>query len=137
MAKSQHPIENLNCISLSSCTGMPVMYMNGQCHKNCLQMVLIWKRSLNSMMMTRTNDISLKLMFVIPSICKRYTVVSCSWLKEWRLTNARNLSVLFMVIKKLCCTNWSPKAALGLLTDTRQHTCTQSKFIVEALHSHE
>ena len=42
-----------------------------------------------------------------------------SCLKELRLANARNFSVVCMT-RKLCCANENPKDGLGLQTDTRK-----------------
>ena len=49
------------------------------------------RNSHKAMMMTATKDTSLWLILVIPNICRRYTVISRSCLKEWRLTKCQKL----------------------------------------------
>ena len=89
------------------------------------------------MMMTARKKTSLRFMLVILSAYRKYTVISPSCLKEWRLANTRNMSEINIWQKKLYRTHKSPKAGLGLRTDTRKSAKDnrlQSKNLVEALH---
>ena len=57
------------------------------------------RNSFKTIMITATEDTTLRLMLAIPNIYRRYTVILRSCPKKQRLTNARNLSVIYMTRK--------------------------------------
>ena len=88
-------IKNLWILSI----GEQIVYMDGQCHKSCLQMVLsgfkihpnLLKISEKAAKKVETNDIFLKLMFNILRIYVTFTMIYYFYLTEWKLKKLKNL----------------------------------------------